>query len=104
MIVITEENFEELVIKSTVPVILDFSAPWCGPCKTIVPYLENIETEFEGKAIVGKINIDENNNIAIKYGIRNIPTVIFIKNGEQKEKLVGVFPKDKYKEVLNSLL
>lgn len=104
MIEIFKDNFEELVLKSEIPVVLDFWAPWCGPCKAIAPYFEEIAETYKGKALIAKVNIDVNNDISLKYGIRNIPTVIFLKNTKVVEKVVGAVSKDKYISILESLL
>ncbi|SRR5574344_753885 len=104
MIEIINENFDELVVKSAVPVVLDFWAPWCGPCKAIAPYIEELSEKYKDKALVAKVNIDDSGDLAMKFGVRNIPTVIFLKNGEVKEKIVGAVSKDKYASVLESLL
>jgi len=101
---ITDSNFEELVIKSEKPVMIDFWAVWCGPCRMVGPIVEEIAKEYEGKAIVGKVDVDSNPNVAIKYSIRNIPTVLFIKNGEVVDKLVGAAPKPRFTEKLDALL
>ena len=104
MIEITSANFEEVVLKSELPVLLDFTAPWCGPCQAIAPMLEDLSIEFDGKAIFAKVNVDNNNEVSMKYGVRNIPTIVLIKNGEAKEKLVGANSKEVYKTKLSALL
>lgn len=90
---ITESNFENDVIKSDVPVLIDFWAVWCGPCKMIAPIVEELAKEYEGKLKVGKCDVDSSQNIAIKYGIRSIPTILIFKNGEVAEQIVGAVPK-----------
>ena len=101
---INEGNFEELVAKADKPVVLDFWAEWCGPCRMLTPIIEEMHGEFDGKAVIGKVNVDDNPSISAKYGIRNIPTVLFIVNGEVKDKQVGAVPKVKLVEKLNALL
>lgn len=101
---INEQNFEELVINSGKPVVLDFWAVWCGPCRMLAPFIEEMHTEYGDKAIIGKVDVDSNNEIAMKYGIRNIPTVLFIKNGEVADKVVGAVPKSTLTAKLDSLL
>ena len=89
----TDANFEELVIKSDVPVIVDLWAVWCGPCRMVGPIVEEIGNEYEGQAVVGKLDVDNNPEIARRYSIRNIPTILFFKNGEIVDKQVGAVPK-----------
>ncbi len=91
---ITDTNFEELVIKSEKLVLLDFWAVWCGPCRSIAPIIDELSMEYEGSVLIGKVDVDGNQMITSKFGIRNIPTLIFIKNGEVVDKLVGATQKE----------
>jgi thioredoxin 1 len=100
----TDANFEELALKSDKPVLVDFWAEWCGPCRMVGPIVEEIANDFDGKAIVGKVNVDTNPEIASKYGIRSIPTIVFLKNGEIVDKSVGAVPKAQLTEKLNAQL
>tara|TARA_B100001750_G_scaffold246053_1_gene267269 strand:- start:1946 stop:2260 length:315 start_codon:yes stop_codon:yes gene_type:complete len=100
---ITDSNFKDL-INSDKPVVVDFWAPWCGPCKMLGPVIDELANDFEGKAIIGKMNIDENSEVSSQFGIRSIPTVLFFKNGEQVDKVVGLLTKPALEEKINSLL
>lgn len=100
----TDANFEELVIKSDKPVLVDFWAEWCGPCRMIAPIVAELATEYEGKAIIGKMDVDSNPGVTSKYGIRNIPTILFFKGGEVADKQVGAVAKPKIAEKLNALI
>lgn len=88
-----DSNFEELAIKTDKPVIVDLWAEWCGPCRMLTPIIEEMAKEYEGKAVIGKLNVDENPNTTAKFSVRNIPTVLFLKNGEVVDKQVGAVPK-----------
>ena len=101
---ITDSNFEEIVLKSEIPVMVDFWAAWCGPCRMVGPIIEEISTDYEGKAIVGKLDVDASQEYAAKYGVRNIPTVLVFQNGEVVGRQVGVAPKSAYKEAIDALL
>jgi thioredoxin 1 len=92
------------VVKSDKPVIVDFWAEWCGPCRMIAPFIEEISDEYSGKAVVVKCDVDSSPNVAAKYGIRNIPTVLFFKNGNVADKQVGAVPKNNFVSKLNALL
>ena len=99
---ITDANFDELVLKSTKPVLIDFWAEWCGPCRMVGPIVEELAKDFDGKAVVGKVNVDNNPNISMNYGIRNIPTLLIFKNGEIVDKQVGAVPKSVLSGKLNA--
>ena len=100
----TDSNFDELVINSDKPVIVDFWAEWCGPCRMVGPIVQEIGIDYDGKAIVGKVNVDNNSGISAKFGIRNIPTILFFKNGEIVDKQVGAVPKQVLVDKLEVLL
>ncbi len=101
VITITKENYDEEVIKSPVPVLLDFWATWCGPCRMLSPIVDEIANEVEGKAKIGKINVDEQPDLAQQFGIMSIPTLVFMKNGEIVAKEVGVRSKQAILDKLN---
>jgi len=101
---ITDANFEETVLKSDKPVMVDFWAAWCGPCRMVGPIIDDISKDYEGKAVVGKLDVDANQDFAAKYGVRNIPTVLIFQNGEVVGRQVGVAPKTTYAEALDALL
>ncbi|MBQ3587940.1 MAG: thioredoxin [Oscillospiraceae bacterium] len=98
---ITKENFEEVVLKNQLPVLVDFWATWCGPCKMIGPIVEEIAEELEGKVAVGKINVDKQPELANRYGVMSIPTLLVFKNGDITNKKIGYMPKEKILEMLD---
>jgi len=100
---ITDSNFQEILAEGK-PVVMDFWAPWCGPCKMVGPIIDELVTEYEGKVIIGKCDVDENGDVAAEYGIRNIPTVLFFKNGELVDKQVGSAPKSAYVAKIEAIL
>ena len=100
---ITDINLQEILAEGK-PVVMDFWAPWCGPCKMVGPIIDELATEYEGKVIIGKCDVDENGNVAAEYGIRNIPTVLFFKNGELVDKQVGSAPKSAYVAKIEAIL
>jgi thioredoxin 1 len=100
----TDANFAELAEKSDKPVVVDLWAEWCGPCRMVGPIVEEMAKEYEGKALIGKVDVDSNPSIASKYGIRNIPTILFLKNGEVVDKQVGAVPKSVLVGKLEKLL
>ena len=101
--IITDQNFEELVA-SGLPFVVDFSATWCGPCKMMLPIVEELANEYENKVVIGKLNVDENDETCAKFGIMNIPTMLFFKNGEVVDKNLGAAPKQTFVDKINALL
>ena len=101
---VNDNNFEEIVIKSDKPVLVDFWAEWCGPCRMVGPIIEEISNEFSGKALVVKCDVDNSPAVAAKYGIRNIPTILFFKDGKIADKQVGAVPKGNFVTKLTALI
>ena len=101
---ITDSTFDEVVLKSDKPVLVDFWAAWCGPCRMVGPVIDEVSTEYEGKAVVGKVDVDANQEFAAKYGVRNIPTVLLFKDGEVIDKQVGVAPKSTYTQKIDAAI
>ena len=100
---INKTNFEE-VLASGKPVVIDFWAEWCGPCRMIAPIVDELAAEYEGQVVIGKCDVEDNDDITVKYGVRNIPTIIFLKNGELVDKQGGACSKDALKEKIPKLL
>ena len=100
---ITSQNFNEVIAQDK-PVVLDFWATWCGPCKKIAPLIEELAAEYEDRAIIGKVNVEDEDELASQFGIRNIPTVLFIKNGTVVDKQVGACPKSELENKLTAIL
>ena len=101
---VTDASFASDIIESGKPAMVDFWAVWCGPCRMVGPVVEELATEYQGKAVIGKVDVDTNQEVAAKYGIRNIPTILYFKNGEVVDKVVGVVPKEQLVEKLNAIL
>ena len=101
---ITDATFEEVVLKSDKPVVVDFWAAWCGPCRMVGPIIDEIHTDYDGKAVVGKVDVEANQEFAAKYGVRNIPTVLIFQNGEVVGRQVGVAPKKTYTDAIDALI
>ena len=100
---ITDSNYKEILAEGK-PVVIDFWAPWCGPCKMVGPIIEELAEVYEGQVLIGKCDVDENGDVAAEYGIRNIPTVLFFKNGELVDKQVGSAPKSAFDDKIKKML
>lgn len=101
---ITDSNFEEIVLKSDKPVMVDFWAAWCGPCRMVGPIIDEISKDYDGRAIVGKLDVDANQDYPAKFGVRNIPTVLLFDKGELVGRQVGVAPKKAYSDAIDAVL
>lgn len=101
---VNDSNFNDIVVKSDKPVLVDFWAPWCGPCRVIAPIVEELAAEYEGKAVIAKCDVDNSSEVPVKFGIRNIPTLLFFKNGEVVDKIVGSTTKANIVAKINSLI
>ncbi len=104
MVELTKENFEDIVLKSDRPVMLDFYAQWCGPCKSLIPTLENLAAQYEDKVIVAKVNVDKERDITTNFGVMNLPTVLVMNNHEVVEKIIGLQSKETYQKSLDNIL
>lgn len=102
MLMITDKNFEDEVVNSKIPVLVDFWAFWCGPCQMVGPIVEELAKEFEGKVKIGKLNVDENPQVAVKYNVMSIPTVIFFKEGKEVARQIGLESKETYLKLISS--
>jgi thioredoxin 1 len=103
-ITITDENFENEVINSSEPVLIDFWATWCGPCRMIAPIVEELAGEYNGKIKIGKLDVDNNQETSIKYGVRSIPTLLIFKGGKVQDTIIGAIPKSNIVQKLNAVL
>ncbi|MDG5799447.1 thioredoxin [Marinilabiliaceae bacterium ANBcel2] len=101
---VTDSNFEDLVLKSDKPVLVDFWAEWCGPCRMVAPVVAELAEEYNDKAVITKMDVDSNPETSVKFGIRNIPTILFFKNGEVVDKQVGAVPKTILASKLDALI
>jgi thioredoxin 1 len=102
-VVITNENFKSY-LEGSMPLVVDFWATWCGPCRAIAPVIKQLAEEYDGKIVVGKCDVEDNDDIAVEYGVRNIPTILFFKDGQLVDRLVGAQPKAKFDEKFKALL
>lgn len=100
----TDQNFKQEVLENKEPVVVDFWAPWCGPCRVVSPIIEELATEYAGKVKIGKLNVDENTQASSQYGIMSIPSIVFFKNGQPVKTMVGAQSKENYKQEIEAML
>ncbi|MEW6137652.1 MAG: thioredoxin [Thermodesulfobacteriota bacterium] len=100
---VTDSSFEDEILKSTIPTLVDFWAAWCGPCRTVGPIVEELATEYEGRVKVAKLNVDDNKQTPTRYGVRGIPTLMLFKDGQVVDQIVGAVPKNRIKELLDKV-
>jgi thioredoxin 1 len=101
---ITDSNFSDVVTNSDKPVVVDFWAAWCGPCRMVGPLIEEMHGEYDGRAVIGKVDVDQNPGVSAQFGVRSIPTILFIKNGQVVDKVVGAVPKATLTQKLDAIL
>jgi thioredoxin 1 len=101
---ITDSNFQELIVQSEIPAVIDFWAEWCGPCRMLTPIVKELSQEYDGRVVVGKVDVDSNPGVSSQFGIRNIPTLLFFKGGKVVDKQVGVVPKGALVQKIEALL
>ena len=101
--IVTDQNFDEEVIKSSIPVMIDFFAEWCGPCKSLAPVVDELAGDYEGKVKIVKLNVDESPETAQKFGVMSIPTLVFVKDGAEVDRLTGALPKEALAEKLDAV-